>query len=136
MTDSPYAALLERIKTAWGSGDYSASAEWAHPDIEFVIVDGPTPGRWTGFAGMAEGWRGFLSVWEDLRGVPEESRELDDERLLLLHSFAGRGKGSGLDVGRTPIRAASVLHVRDGKVSRFHIYFDRERALAELGLEE
>jgi hypothetical protein len=86
---------------------------------------------------MAEGWRGFLSAWEEFHGVGERRPplELDDERVLVLHSFGGRGRGSRLDVGRTPIRAASLFHIRDGKVTRFLLYFDRDRALADLGLE-
>jgi hypothetical protein len=44
--------LVRSIRTAWEGGDYSSVA-WAHPEIEFVIADGPAPGRWTGLAGLA-----------------------------------------------------------------------------------
>jgi hypothetical protein len=42
-------------------------------------------------------------------------------------------RGSGLDGGQTPIRAATVFHVREGAVTRLVVYFDREHALADLG---
>jgi hypothetical protein len=46
--------LVESIGAARDRGDH-ASAGWAHPKIEFAIVDGPAPGEWTGQAEMAEG---------------------------------------------------------------------------------
>jgi ketosteroid isomerase-like protein len=132
---SPNLALLERVAEAWGRGEYFGSAEWAHPEIEYVIVDGPTPGRWVGLPRVAEGWRAFLGAWEEFHGVVEQYRELDDERVLVLHSFGGRGRTSGLDVSRTPIQAATIVHMRDEKITALFVYFDRRRALADLGLE-
>ncbi|HEX4188777.1 MAG TPA: hypothetical protein VHY83_12845 [Solirubrobacteraceae bacterium] len=55
--------LVRSIWAAWERGDYS-SAAWADPEIEFVFADGPSPGSWTGLAGMAEANREWLSAWE------------------------------------------------------------------------
>ena len=125
--------LVRSIFAAWERGDYS-SIGWAHPAIEFVIVEGPTPGTWTGVAGMAEGWREVMSAWDDPRSDVEEYRELDDERVLVLFRHIGRGKTSGLEIGEIGAKGASLVHVRDGKVTRLVHYFNRDRALADLGL--
>jgi ketosteroid isomerase-like protein len=125
--------LVRSIHAAFERGDWS-SAEWAHPEIELVFADGPTPGSWTGLAGMAEGYRGWLSAWEDLRVVVEDYRELDDERVLVLFSARGRGKTSGLELEHMRAKSASLYHVRGRKVTRIVVYINRERALADLGL--
>jgi hypothetical protein len=71
--------LVRLLFAAWERGDFS-SAKWAHPEIEYVIADGPSPGTWTGLAGLAQGSGGFVSVWEEYRIEAEEYRELDGER--------------------------------------------------------
>jgi ketosteroid isomerase-like protein len=91
--------LVRSILAASERGDYSL-VDWAHPEIEFVIVDGPHPGSWKGVAGMAEGMRDFLSAWEEYRVEAEEFRELDGERVLVLLRRSGRGKTSGLELGQ------------------------------------
>jgi ketosteroid isomerase-like protein len=130
---SPNVELVRSIFVAFERGDYS-SAQWAHPEIEYVFADGPSPGSWTGLAGLAEGQRSFLSAWEELRTEVDECRELDDERVLVLVHWSGRGKTSGLELAQMRAKGASVFHFRGGKVTRIVIYLDRERALADLGL--
>jgi ketosteroid isomerase-like protein len=125
--------LVRSIHAAWERGDFG-STEWAHADIEFVIVDGPTPGSWTGLDGMAEGWRDFLSVWDEYRAQPNEFRELDSERVLVLLRVSGRGRISGLELGQLQRTGANMFHVRGGEVTRLVIHFDGDRALADLGL--
>jgi ketosteroid isomerase-like protein len=125
--------LVRSIYAAWERGDWR-SADWAHAEIEFMIADGPSPGRWKGLAGMATGWREVASVWEGFGLRADEYRELDDERLLVLHHRSGRGKTSGLDVGQLGTKGANLFHIRGGRVTKLVSYFDRERAFADLGL--
>ena len=87
-----------------------------------------------GMAGMVEYSRAFLSAWEDVRAAVEEYRELDDERVLVLVQASARGKASGLEVAQMRTTHATLFHVRDGKVTRLVLYWDRDRALADLGL--
>jgi hypothetical protein len=104
--------LVRSIMAPWDRGDYS-SAEWAHPEIELVIVDGPAPGRWTGLAGLAEGFGEVLNAWEDFRVQADEYRELDGARVVVLSHRGGRGKTSGLELGQTRAKGASLWRVRE-----------------------
>jgi ketosteroid isomerase-like protein len=124
--------LIRSIFADWDRGDFT-SAEWAHPEIEFVIADGPEPATRKGLAGLAEGWRGYLSALENLRIRAEDVREVDAECVLVLATGSGQFKRSGLDPGLYP-RTAGVFYVSGGKVTRFVIYFDRDRAFVDLGL--
>ena len=122
--------LVRSIYTDWERGDFS-SAKWAHPEIEFVQADGPHPGSQMQ---MPEGARDWLRTWEDFRTEAEDYRELDAERVLVLTRRSGRGKRSGIELSELGARGANLLHIRDGKVTRWVTYFDRDHALADLGL--
>ena len=90
----PVSANLELVRSIYAAterGDYTWAA-WAHPEIEFVIPDGPDPGNWTGLAEMADAHRNFMSAWESLRTEADEVREIDSDRVLVLAHNIGRGK--------------------------------------------
>jgi len=127
--------LVRSIYADWERGDFSR-ADWADPAIEFVGVEGPTPGVWTGAAAMAQGWREHLSAFDDFRVAAEEYRELEDGRVLVTHTWSGHGKASGLSVEQMRTKSATVFHVREKKVTKLLAYSDLGRALADLGLEE
>ena len=126
--------LVRSIYADWERGDWT-SASWAHPDIEFVFADGPSPGSFKGVTAMAQTWRDYMSDWRDVRADAKEFREIDSERVLVLLDFIGRGRASGVEVARARSRGANLFHIRDGKVTRLVLHFDRDRALADLGLE-
>ncbi len=127
--------VVSSIYANWSRGDYSGT-DWQHPEIEFVMADGPNPGSWTGPSAIGEGWGDFLSAWHDFRHVADEYRELDPGRVLVLFHFRGRGKTSGLEVERMGSEAGAVFHLRDGKVTRIVLHFDRAEALEAVGLSE
>jgi ketosteroid isomerase-like protein len=134
VTTSANVELVCSIFADWERGDFSRSAEWAHPEIEYVIADGPDPGSWKGVRPMTEAWREFASAWKDFRVQSDELREIDGERVLVLTRRGGRGKRSELDLGQMRSEGALLFHVRDGKVTRLVAYRDRDRALADLRL--
>ena len=127
--------IVRSIYTMWERGDFT-SAEWAHPEIEYVEADGPAPGCSTGLAGMAEAFRDWLSTWQEWRVEAEEYRELDGERVLVLFHFSARGKTSGLELGQIGTKGASLFHLRGGQVTRLVQYLDRAKALEAAGLRE
>ena len=133
MTDSANVELVCSIHAAWERGDYS-SVEWADPDIEYVVDGGPDAGVFKGRVAMAKAWREVLRAFADHRSEVDEVREIDDERVLVLVRLKGRGKTSGLELDQTQSKVAALYHVRDGRVIRHVIYWDRDRALADLGL--
>jgi ketosteroid isomerase-like protein len=77
--------------------------------------------------------RDIVTAWQHWRLGADGYREVDDERVLALTPPSGRGKTSG---AHTHTRGANLFHIREGKVTTVVVYWDRDRALADLGLEE
>jgi hypothetical protein len=127
--------LVRSICGAWERGDFT-SAEWADPEIEFVITGGPVEGSWTGLAGMPEGFRHFLNAFEELRLDVSDYREVDDERILVAIRLIGHGRTSGLELDQVTHRGGGLFHLRRGNVKRYVIYWDYEEALTDLGLKD
>jgi len=125
--------LVRSIFAAQERGDYSSS-DWADPEIEYVIPDGPDPGSWKGLAAMAKAARDRLSTWEDYRFTVDEFGELDGQRVLVLVQRLGRGKRIGVELGQIRSKGAHVFDLDGGKVTRLVAYSDRDSALADLGL--
>ena len=123
--------LVRSIYADWERGDYYSSTAWAHPEIEFVVMDGPSPGAPTGASAVEDNWRVFQEMWEDYRVSANDYRELDAHRVLVLARFSGRGKTSGVEMAQL---AANIFTLRADKVVALTIYWDRDRALADLGL--
>jgi ketosteroid isomerase-like protein len=124
--------LVRSIYAASERGDFS-SADWAHPEIEHVTVEGVDAESVTGRSGLINAVRNWLSDFDDVRLEAEDYRELDGGRVLVLNKASGRGKRSGL---QTDQRAAEVFEIHDDRVTSIVQYADRERALADLGLAE
>jgi len=126
--------LVRSIYADWERRDYR-STDWAHSEIEYVNADGPDRGRRVGLEEMAEGLRRLLSSWREFHTRAEEYVELDDDRVLVLVAFGGTPRFIGLDITDAPSKGANVFEIKDGKVRKLILYWNRDRALADLGLE-
>ncbi len=123
--------LVRSIFASIGRGNYR-SADWADPQIRRVVVEGPDPDSVSGPHGLAHEMRNLFYAFDDLRNEADEYRELDDQRVLVLTRASGRGKKSGVPFVQ---RGAELFEIHNGKVTKIIVYFDRDRALADLGLE-
>jgi len=88
--------LVRSIYADWGRGEFQ-SADWADPKIEFTGPGSVEAGVRTGLAGMAEGWRSWLSVWDAYHAAAEEYRLLDDGRVVVIGRMSAvdlRGLGA------------------------------------------
>jgi len=124
--------LVRSIYADWERGDFS-SADWAHPEIEYVRADGFEPDSLIGRDGLVAAMRSLFGALEGFRIEAEDYRELDAERVLVLTNASARGKASGMAIAQ---KGAEVFEIHAGKVTRIVTYFDRANALADLGLTE
>ncbi len=128
--------FVRSIYADWERGDFTRT-DWADPEIEFVIADGPDPKSLRGVAAMAVGWREFLAAWTGYGVVADEYLELSNARVLVSLHATGQGKTSGIELGQAAEKGGANVHdLRGGKMTRLAIYFDRDRALVDLGIEE
>jgi ketosteroid isomerase-like protein len=89
---------------------------------------------WTGIDGMTEGFREVLTAREDWGVVADDYLDLAGDRVLVSFHCTERGKASGVDLAQLHVRGATLFEVGDGKITRIVQYFDRDHALADLGL--
>jgi ketosteroid isomerase-like protein len=119
---------LDALYEDWARGDYSRS-DIFDPEMKMETFDMAEPLRADSYDGFVEAMRGWLSAWErPIRITAEEFVESGD-RILVLISWIGRGKGSG---ARIEGSGAHLWTFRDGLVVHFGVYRDRDEARAAL----
>src|SRR5690348_11755646 len=119
--------LVRSIYADWARGDFTAM-DWAHPEIEYVLVDFVEPVRAIGREATADVIQGIFGDWDEPRIETDELRPLPDGRILVLNHLAGRAKKSGIDVSQMHRNGAAILSLKDGMVITYRSYFDRDRA--------
>jgi ketosteroid isomerase-like protein len=122
--------IIRDAHARWARGDFS-SQEFLDPDIE-VFWQTPDATVTRGVEALAEGWREWLSPWENLTVEAERLIEAGN-RVVVLAVLRGRGKGSGIEI---ELRAGYVWTLRDRKAIRLEAYGDHKAALEAAGLSE
>jgi ketosteroid isomerase-like protein len=103
------------------------------PDAVFVIDPGSfVAGTYRGHEGIRDLFRLTAEVFDKFRYEVDDMVDAGDS-VLVLGCISARGIQSGA-TGRQ--RGALVFQIRDGLVVAYRSYFDREEALAAVGLRE
>ncbi len=104
------------------------------PDVEWVLHG--TPAGDVSLRGK-EGVRGWFadqdSAWSDQWWQVEDLRETSDGRVLALLIAHAVGRSSGTTV---TLPLANIWTFKDGRVTRFEMFIDRDEALEAAGLRE
>lgn len=128
-------ALLKQGIDAYNSGDLSFALEQAGDDIEVhTHRDLLNAGTYHGREAF-EGWmRNWQDAWSEITLDVRSVEAIGDNYLLVDIWQRAVGAASGVPV---EMEIAQLIEVSGGQISRFHLYPNREVALAALeGLRE
>ena len=81
--------------------------------------------------GFLDFWREWLSAWETWNLGPPEFIAVDENRVLASYEVRARSKTDQVEL---TIDAANLITVREGKVARLELFFNRDNALRAAGL--
>jgi ketosteroid isomerase-like protein len=107
--------LVRSIYADWERGNYE-SAEWAHPEVEYVNPSGAIePGTRHGLAAFSRAIESVFDGWETWQMELEQVEAFGDQVAVVVR-YRARGRGSGVEVGG---RESALWTVHDGKVVRY-----------------
>ena len=121
-----------RFVEAFVARDADAILEFCDPEIElhsaFTAIGGAV---YRGHEGIRRWHRDLDEAWDDMEISGETYFDLGDD-VLIFYVLAGRRPAeSGVEVG---MENALVATWRDGRMTYFKVFRERDEALSELGL--
>jgi hypothetical protein len=102
------------------------------PEVQFEPQQAALQGSYVGHEGVMQWLRDLAQHYEGGQLHFAEARDLED-RVLALGTLRFTGRGSGIE---TDAPIAIVASLRNGLMTDFKDYGDRDRALEAVGLSE
>jgi ketosteroid isomerase-like protein len=126
--------IVRRVFEAWNRADLERIRDYISPEWEWhtARLFPGTDAVYRGKEGFTRFWNTFQEPWESIRVAVERTEDLGD-RVLVLITFYGKGKGSGVEV---TTEYAHVITFRDGLATYQVGYGDWKSALEAVGLRE
>ena len=114
------------------------------PDFETVTVPGQVPVSGAdaqdasrpvahGLDGFVSGFGDWLSAWETWVVTPTDFMDVDENRVLVMLDIRARSRTHQVEM---PVDGANLLTIKDGRVARIELFFERSQALEAAGLSE
>jgi ketosteroid isomerase-like protein len=132
LTRAGVAAIKEAFKTG-DLGPWARHVEAAF-DPEIVLESGTgafTEGEWRGHDGAVQYIANAMDVLDDMWLRTDEEIDVDDELLVLVVTFGGCARYSGIDFEN---RVTHVFGFQAGKVTSWQVFLSREEALRAIGV--
>jgi ketosteroid isomerase-like protein len=125
------AELFRDANDAWNRRDVAAVVAFLDPEVEsHVSGDLMNAGTWRGIEGFGEMAASWEEVWGELDYEIVRTETPDDAHVIAEVHQTARGAQSGVPVELTVFFLAELI---DGRAVRFHIYADRDAAMAAIG---
>ena len=113
------------------------------PELETVLDPRHAPmgiptthnraGRLVGIEGFIAVWREWASAWESWVVTPNDFIAVGDERVLIPMEIKGRSRTQQVEFS---VEGANLVTIREGRLTRVELFFQREEALEAAGLSE
>jgi ketosteroid isomerase-like protein len=123
--------VLREVYSRWERGDFTSWDAFAD-DYVWKAVDAIESGEYTGITEVRAAWRAWLQAWDGFRIEADEVVAGSDGRYVVMQTFRGTGKASGLE---SEERSAAVVTMRDGLIARMEGFWDLDAALQAAGVE-
>src|SRR5512132_2915911 len=121
---------FSRVIDAINRRDVEACLETLQPEVSFAPM---IEGVYRGHAGVRRWFADSVESFESFRVNPNESRDLGDNRLLMIGTLHLRARGSGIE---TDLATAGIAVHRDGLLLDWKDYGDSQKVLEAAGLSE
>ncbi len=104
----------------------------AIPMGPMIGVEGGPPDLFAkGLDGFVDFWRDWITAWESWSLGPPGFIDVDENRVMVIQEVRARSKTDQVEL---VIDAANLVTLREEKVTRVELYFNREKALEVAGL--
>jgi ketosteroid isomerase-like protein len=116
----------------WNLADREIVTSVVDPEIELhTPLTSTTGGPYRGIEGLVH-WIGEIDdQFDEWYSLPDEWRQLDDGRVLVLGELHMRGRESGIELDQS---VGWLLTFREGRLRRYEVFADHEEALAAAGV--
>jgi len=129
------ADLVLAFIAAYNTRKLDAAVDLCAADVN-AVTDAALFPESSSLAGREE-LRRFLdetwAAWASGQVTPRELLDIGDGRMLVRTDWGGTGSASGVEAHTN---LSAIFTIRDGQISRTEWFFDHDKALKAVGLEE
>jgi ketosteroid isomerase-like protein len=125
--------VVRGLVETFNTSGFDPGSDLLDPEMTFEEPpEQPAPRVARGRKAAGVMFKQFDDNWEEHRSVPDEIRDIDTDRVLMLSTEHFRGR-DGIEIDQS---CGTIFTLRDGKVVRMQAFWEQASALAAAGLSD